>query len=132
MPRSSWYLLGIASNRHRKKVNIKPPAVHSSPLDLFLYSPKDSNMAPADSAKIQEAKKLVKTDPRKAEEQYKAIISKPPSVTSEAAIREYETALVNLGELYRDEKKANELVDLITTSRTVLSSFAKAKTAKLG
>lgn len=30
------------------------------------------------------------------------------------------------------DRKANELVDLITTSRTVLSSFAKAKTAKLG
>jgi hypothetical protein len=29
-------------------------------------------------------------------------------------------------------RKPDELVDLITTSRTVLSSFAKAKTAKLG
>ncbi|KAK6613118.1 26s proteasome non-atpase regulatory subunit 11 [Botrytis cinerea] len=88
-------------------------------------------MAPAESLRIQEAQKLAKTDPRKAEAQYKDIISKPPSVTSEASVREYETALVSLGELYRDEKKANELVDLITTSRTVLSSFAKAKTAKL-
>jgi 26S proteasome regulatory subunit N6 len=61
-------------------------------------------MAPAESAKIQEAKKLIKTNPRKAEAQYKEIISKPPSVTSDAAVREYETALVSLGELYRDEK----------------------------
>ncbi|KAE8445163.1 hypothetical protein EG329_013659 [Mollisiaceae sp. DMI_Dod_QoI] len=88
-------------------------------------------MAPADSARIQEAKKLTKSNPREAEEKYKEIISKPPSATSDAAVREYETALVSLGELYRDQKKANELVDLITTSRTVLSSFAKAKTAKL-
>lgn len=29
-------------------------------------------------------------------------------------------------------RKSQELVDLVTTSRTVLSSFAKAKTAKLG
>ena len=29
-------------------------------------------------------------------------------------------------------RKADELVELIKTSRTVLSSFAKAKTAKLG
>ncbi len=29
-------------------------------------------------------------------------------------------------------RKPDELVDLITKSRTVLSSFAKAKTAKLG
>jgi 26S proteasome regulatory subunit N6 len=61
-------------------------------------------MAPADSAKIQEAQKLAKTNPRKAEAQYKEIISKPPSATSDAAVREYETALVSLGELYRDEK----------------------------
>lgn len=61
-------------------------------------------MAPADSARIEEARKNAKTDPRKAEAQYKEIISKPPSVTSDAAVREYETALVSLGELYRDEK----------------------------
>lgn len=37
------------------------------------------------------------------------------------------------GELYLTvSRKPNELVDLITKSRTVLSSFAKAKTAKLG
>jgi 26S proteasome regulatory subunit N6 len=61
-------------------------------------------MAPADSARIQEAQKLANTDPRKAEAQYKEIISKPPAATSDAAVREYETALVSLGELYRDEK----------------------------
>jgi hypothetical protein len=61
-------------------------------------------MAPADSARIQEAQRLVKIDPRKAESQFKEIISKPPAVTSDAAVREYETALVSLGELYRDEK----------------------------
>jgi len=61
-------------------------------------------MAPAESAKILEAQKLAKTNPRKAEAQYKEIISKPPSATSDAAVREYETALVGLGELYRDEK----------------------------
>lgn len=61
-------------------------------------------MATASSSKVQDVQKLAKTDPRKAEAQYKEIISKPPSVTSDAAIREYETALVSLGELYRDEK----------------------------
>jgi 26S proteasome regulatory subunit N6 len=61
-------------------------------------------MAPADSARIEEARKLAKSDPRKAEAQYKEIISKAPSATSDAAVREYETALVSLGELYRDEK----------------------------
>lgn len=61
-------------------------------------------MAPADSVRIVEAQKLAKTNPRKAEAQFKEIISKPPSVNSDAAVREYETALVSLGELYRDEK----------------------------
>ena len=62
-------------------------------------------MAIADSARVVEAQKLAKTDPRKAEAQFKEIISKPPSVTSDAAVREYETALVSLGELYRDEDR---------------------------
>lgn len=56
------------------------------------------------SERVREAQKVVSTDPRQAEQIYKDIISKPPSVTSDAAVREYETALVNLGELYRDEK----------------------------
>ncbi|SPJ88990.1 probable 26s proteasome p44.5 protein [Fusarium torulosum] len=88
-------------------------------------------MAAAESARIQEAQKLSKSDPRKAEAIYKDIISKAPSTTSDAATREYETALISLGELYRDEKKTQELVNLVKESRTVFSSFAKAKSAKL-
>lgn len=61
-------------------------------------------MAQGDSERVREAQKVAKTDPKKAEQVYKDIISKPPSVTSEAAIREYETALIGLGELYRDQK----------------------------
>jgi 26S proteasome regulatory subunit N6 len=58
----------------------------------------------AEQATVQDAQAIVNTDPRKAEEIYKNIISKPPSVTSDSAIKEYETALLSLGELYRDEK----------------------------
>jgi 26S proteasome regulatory subunit N6 len=61
-------------------------------------------MVQGDSERVREAQKLAKSDPRKAEEIYKDIISKPPSVTSDAAIREYEIALISLGELYRDQK----------------------------
>ncbi|KAF3355437.1 Serine/threonine-protein kinase prp4 [Verticillium dahliae VDG1] len=88
-------------------------------------------MAQGDSARVQEAQKLAKSNPREAEQAYQEILSKPPSATSDAAIKEYEAALISLGELYRDEKNAQSLVDLVTTSRTTLSSFAKAKTAKL-
>ena len=66
--------------------------------------PPQVKMAPAGSTKLQEAQKQVKTDPSKAEHTFKEIISKSPSATSDAAVREYETALVSLGELYRDEK----------------------------
>ncbi|PSR90530.1 PCI domain-domain-containing protein [Coniella lustricola] len=88
-------------------------------------------MAQGDSERVREAQKAASTDPKKAEQIYKDIISQPPSVTSDASIREYEVALVSLGELYRDQKNTQDLVELVTKSRTVLSSFAKAKTAKL-
>jgi 26S proteasome regulatory subunit N6 len=61
-------------------------------------------MAQGESERVLEAQKLAKSDPAKAEGIYKEIISKPPSVTSDAAIKEYETALISLGELYRDQK----------------------------
>jgi 26S proteasome regulatory subunit N6 len=58
----------------------------------------------ADTSAVKEAQALESTDPRKAEAIYKEAISKPPSVTSDAAIKEYETALLRLGGLYRNEK----------------------------
>ncbi|EOO04282.1 putative 26s proteasome non-atpase regulatory subunit 11 protein [Phaeoacremonium minimum UCRPA7] len=88
-------------------------------------------MAQGNSERVREAQSIASSDPNKAAQIYQEIISKPPSVTSDAAVREYETALISLGELYRDQKNSQELVDLVTKSRTVLSSFAKAKTAKL-
>lgn len=61
-------------------------------------------MAASKPSVVKEAQQLASSDPRKAEAIYKDIISKPPSVTSDAAVKEYETALISLGELYRDEK----------------------------
>lgn len=61
-------------------------------------------MAQGDSSRVQEAQKLAKSDPRKAEALYKDILSSPPSATSDAAVKEYEASLISLGELYRDEK----------------------------
>ena len=81
--------------------------------------------------KIEEAQKVAKTNPAKAEQLYKDVLSEGAS-TSEAALRDYETALMGLGELYSRGRKPNELAELIRTSRSDLSSFAKAKTAKLG
>ena len=86
---------------------------------------------PENTKRIEEAQKLTKTDPAEAEAQFKKILSDGPG-TGEVALREYEAALMGLGELYRDSKRSNELADLVRTSRSTLSSFAKAKTAKLG
>ena len=61
-------------------------------------------MAQGDSERVREAQKIKATDPRKAEAIYHEILSKPLSINNEVAIREYETALIALGELYRDEK----------------------------
>lgn len=90
-------------------------------------------MAPAteQSKVLADAKAVAKSDPSKAEPIYQQIISAGPG-SSESTSRDYETALLGLGEAYRDQKKANELAELLRTSRSSFSSFAKAKSAKLG
>lgn len=89
-------------------------------------------MAAEDNAKrLEEAKKLAKEQPAKAEQIYKDILSKPPG-TNDKFVREFENALIGLGELYRDHKRTQDLASLIEQTRDVLSSFARAKTAKLG
>lgn len=61
-------------------------------------------MAVGDSDRVQEARELAKTQPRKAEAIYKEITSTAPSAASDSATREYEAALISLGELYGTEK----------------------------
>ena len=67
--------------------------------------PPSSAMAVAEdhTKKLEEAKALTKKDPAKAEAAYKSVLAKGPGAT-EAALKQYETALVGLGELYRDQK----------------------------
>lgn len=90
-------------------------------------------MAPSSTAsqRIEEARAFATTNPPTAENIYKEILSQGPGST-EASSRDYETALVELGKLYRDGRKAQEMAELIKTSRDSFSSFAKAKAAKLG
>ncbi|KAK9316575.1 hypothetical protein V1522DRAFT_400584 [Lipomyces starkeyi] len=83
------------------------------------------------SALLQEAQAAAKLDNlAKAEHLYKEVLSNSAG-TNEKAIAEQETALYELGALYRDHRKIKELEQLIQTSRTVMSGLAKSKVAKI-
>lgn len=84
-----------------------------------------------DAKRIAEAQKLAKTDASKAEAIYKDILTRHPGST-DAALKNFESALVGLGQICRDQKRADDLADLIRQTRSALSGFAKSKTAKLG
>ncbi|KAH6901704.1 proteasome regulatory particle subunit [Coprinopsis sp. MPI-PUGE-AT-0042] len=97
-----------------------------------------SSTTPSTSELIQQADALVSKEPKKAEEVYKQVlgVAKPSSSNTDASVqtqllRDQETALVKLGEIYRDQKNPTALSEIITQSRGFMSSTAKAKTAKL-
>lgn len=46
-------------------------------------------------------------------------------------LQEQETAILDLGELYKEQKNAGKLSELIENTRKVLSGFAKSKSAKI-
>ncbi|KAL1310735.1 hypothetical protein AAFC00_000988 [Neodothiora populina] len=88
-------------------------------------------MAQEDNAKrIEEAKKVYKESPQKSEQIYKDMLSQGAG-QSDASVRNYENALMALGELYRDQKRTQDLAQLVQEVQKVVSSFAKAKTQKL-
>ncbi|KAK7205744.1 hypothetical protein BZA70DRAFT_276940 [Myxozyma melibiosi] len=70
------------------------------------------------------------SDLAKAEHLYREILSKPVGA-SEKAIAEQETALYELGALYRDHNKIKELEELVRSSRSIMSGLAKSKVAKI-
>ncbi|KDQ61275.1 hypothetical protein JAAARDRAFT_152408 [Jaapia argillacea MUCL 33604] len=87
------------------------------------------------SSLISKAEAVASSNPQQAEQIYKQILGATTASTSSAnsdqSLRDQETALVKLGELYRDQKNAKGLAEVITLSRSFMSSTAKAKTAKL-
>ncbi|KAA1479492.1 proteasome regulatory particle subunit [Dentipellis sp. KUC8613] len=87
---------------------------------------------------LKEAETSAASNPKRAEAIYKDILSAASASSQQdlseerdQAVRHQETALVKLGELYRDQKNAQGLAEVITLSRSFMSSTAKAKTAKL-
>ena len=80
----------------------------------------------SNSEALAEAASAAKTNPSRAEALYKQVLESPSS-----ALADQETALLQLGELYRDQRDAEKVAQVITMSRSFMSSTAKAKTAKL-
>lgn len=88
---------------------------------------------------LKQAADLASSNPKRAEELYKQILDSTASTSNgsavnadkEQSLRDQESALIKLAELYRDQKDANGLAQVITLSRSFMSSTAKAKTAKL-
>ncbi|EIW68716.1 hypothetical protein TREMEDRAFT_44537 [Tremella mesenterica DSM 1558] len=78
---------------------------------------------------LQLANSVAASDPAKAEQLYRSILSR--QAADEDDLRDQEQALIKLGALYRDHDKAQELAQLVVDSRTFMSQIAKAKTAKL-
>ncbi|KAG2135192.1 proteasome regulatory particle subunit [Suillus bovinus] len=88
---------------------------------------------------LKQAADLTSSNPKRAEELYKQILNSTASASNgsavnadkEQSLRDQESALIKLAELYRDQKDASGLAQVITLSRSFMSSTAKAKTAKL-
>ena len=51
---------------------------------------------------------------------YKDVLTRQPG-TTDAALKNFEGALIGLGKLLRDQKRAEDLADLIRQTRTALS-----------
>ncbi|KAG6837134.1 hypothetical protein H0H93_014039 [Arthromyces matolae] len=96
----------------------------------------DSTPSSTASELLSKASAVISTKPSEAERLYKQVLSDAADESSstgpnEQSLRDQETALLRLGELYRDQMNAKGLAEIITASRTFMSSTAKAKTAKL-
>ncbi|KAI5121381.1 hypothetical protein M0805_001194 [Coniferiporia weirii] len=85
---------------------------------------------------LAEAETVRSTNPKQAELLYRQILETSAQAQGsqgerEQNLRDQEIALISLGKLYRDNKDANGLAQVIILSRSFMSSTAKAKTAKL-
>ncbi len=80
---------------------------------------------------IEEARKAAKSGKLDVAEQLYFRILEKPNSHNESLIQEKEDAIKELGTLYRDNDKIDQLAALIPKARTVIGSFAKSKTAKI-
>ncbi|GAA5859944.1 hypothetical protein JCM1840_001808 [Sporobolomyces johnsonii] len=81
------------------------------------------------STTLQDA--LALSDPAQREHSLRAILAQPAGPRDDALLRDKETAILKLGELYRDQPNADALAEVVRSSRPLVEHLAKAKTAKL-
>ncbi|KAG0657150.1 26S proteasome regulatory subunit rpn6 [Rhodotorula mucilaginosa] len=74
---------------------------------------------------------LALQDPAQRQRALADILKHPAGPRDEDLLKQQEQAIVKLAELYRDQKDADALADILRQSRTLVVNLAKAKTAKL-
>ncbi|KAI0462607.1 hypothetical protein LJB42_004101 [Komagataella kurtzmanii] len=95
------------------------------------------NLASMSTPPIEEARKALESgDFSNAEKIYQEILlvkngESQSSSSKEQLVQKQEQSILELGQLYKDHNKKQELVNLIPKSRAVMGSFAKSKTAKI-
>uniref|UniRef100_A0A0K3CGU6 BY PROTMAP: gi/647401714/emb/CDR48069.1/ RHTO0S16e00606g1_1 [Rhodosporidium toruloides] n=1 Tax=Rhodotorula toruloides TaxID=5286 RepID=A0A0K3CGU6_RHOTO len=85
--------------------------------------------AAGSSSRLQAA--LAHDDPRERERALRDVLAQPAGPRDDELLRDKEQAILKLGELYRDEKNADALAEVLKSSRPLVEHMAKAKTAKL-
>lgn len=90
-----------------------------------------TTMNRVDTERLTKAREQAgKGDLANAEQTYKSILD-TETTNNERLIQEQEHALTELGKLYKQHGKAQDLAQLIQQSRNVMGKFAKSKTAKI-
>ncbi|GAA5962386.1 hypothetical protein JCM21900_005102 [Sporobolomyces salmonicolor] len=74
---------------------------------------------------------LALSDPAQRELSLRAVLAQPAGPRDDDLLRDKETAILKLGELYRDQANADALAEVVRSSRPLVEHLAKAKTAKL-
>ncbi|POY74240.1 hypothetical protein BMF94_2678 [Rhodotorula taiwanensis] len=74
---------------------------------------------------------LALQDPAQQQRALSDILQTPAGPRDDQLLKDQEQAIVKLAQLYRDQKDAPALADILKQSRTLVVNLAKAKTAKL-
>ncbi|GAA5884129.1 hypothetical protein JCM16303_005929 [Sporobolomyces ruberrimus] len=86
-------------------------------------------MSATTTTTLQQA--LATTDSGEKEQLLRQILDQPAGPRDEELLKEKESAILELGKIYRDQKDATKLAQVVKDSRPLVEHLAKAKTAKM-